>query len=58
VYGDSLQNNLVAVIVPEKEHIEKWASENEVSGTFDQILANEKTNKFMLDEVKRLSKEA
>jgi len=58
VYGDSLQNNLVAIVVPEKRHVEKWASENGVGGSYDEILVNEKTNKFFLEEIKTLSKQA
>lgn len=58
VYGDSLQNNLVAVVVPEKAALEKWASENNVNGTYDEILKNPATVKFYIEEIKKLSKEA
>lgn len=40
VYGDSLQNNLVAIIVPEKPVLEKWAGENGVTGDYKEILKN------------------
>jgi hypothetical protein len=30
--------------VPERPVIEKWANENGLTGTFDEIIANEKTN--------------
>lgn len=58
VYGDSLQHFLVAVVVPDKPILEKWAGENGVTGTYAEILANPKTNKFFLDEMKAKSKEA
>jgi long-chain acyl-CoA synthetase len=58
VYGDSLQHYVVAVVVPDKPLVEKWAAENGVAGTFEDILANEKTNKFFLDEMKARAKEA
>lgn len=49
---------MVAIVVPEKEQIEKWAKENGVEGDYEKIIADEKTNKFYLEEMKRLSKEA
>ena len=58
VYGDSLQHFLVAIVVPDKPVLEKWAAENGVTGTYAEILANPKTNKFFLDEMKAKSKEA
>lgn len=48
----------MAVIVPEKPVVEKWAAENGVAGSFDEIINNEKTNKYILDEIKKVSKEA
>lgn len=58
VYGDSLQHFVVAVVVPEKPAIEKWAAENGVAGTFAELCKNEKVNKFYLDEMKAKAKEA
>jgi len=58
VYGDSLQNNLVAIVVPDQAHMSKWASENGVEGDYEAIIKNDKTNKFFLDEIKNLSKAA
>mgnify|MGYP001806485528 CR=1 FL=1 len=58
VYGDSLQNNLVAIVVPEKAAVEKWASDNGVAGSFEEILTNAKIIQMYLDDFKRLSKEA
>lgn len=58
VYGDSLQYYVVAIVVPEKSQIEKWAASNGVTGTYTEILADPKTNKFYLDEMKAKAKEA
>ena len=38
--------------------IDKWAAENGVTGTYESILANEKTSKFLLEEIKQKGKEA
>jgi len=45
-------------VVPDQPIIEKWAAENGVTGTYAEILANSKTNKFYLDEMKAKCKEA
>ena len=58
VYGDSLQNNLVAVVVPEKPILEKWAAENSVSGSYEEILASLQVNKLYLEDIKKQSKDA
>ena len=58
VYGDSLQNNLVAVVVPEKPILEKWATENSISGSYEEILASPQVNKLYLDDIKKQSKDA
>jgi long-chain acyl-CoA synthetase len=58
VYGDSLQNNLVAVVVPEKPILEKWAAENSVSGSYEEILASPQVNKLYLEDIKKQSKDA
>jgi long-chain acyl-CoA synthetase len=47
VYGDSLQHYVVAIIVPDKQMVEKWASENGVTAeTFTELLKEEKVIKF------------
>lgn len=53
VYGDSLQHVLVSIIVPDKPFLEKWAAENKVTGTYLEILANEKTQKLIEGEIKK-----
>ena len=41
VYGDSLKSCAVAIIVPDEEALPKWAKENNISGTFAELCANE-----------------
>lgn len=38
IYGDSLQHYLVAIIVPDKEEVMKWANESSVEGEFEDII--------------------
>ena len=59
VYGDSLQHYLVAIIVPDKVAIEKWASENGVvESDFGQLLKNQDIIKFFQNEMVLKSREA
>jgi|LauGreDrversion4_2_1035121.scaffolds.fasta_scaffold112271_2 long-chain acyl-CoA synthetase len=64
VYGDSLQHYLVAIIVPERAALEKWAADNgvksEKSGDegFVELLANPAVSKHYLDEIVLKSREA
>ena len=58
VYGDSLQHFLVAVVVPDKPMLEKWAKENGVEATYEDLVKHEKVIKFYLDEMRSKAKEA
>lgn len=58
VYGDSLQNFLVMVVVPDKEPLEKWAKESGITGEFSELLQKEEVNAHYMSELKRISKEA
>lgn len=63
VYGDSLQHFLVAIVVPDRAILEKWASDNGVpvgegdSGYLD-LLQNPRANKHILEEIFAKSREA
>ena len=53
VYGDSLQANVVAIVVPEKAIIEKWAKENNIEfSSFEDLCKNEKVSAFLLNDIK------
>jgi long-chain acyl-CoA synthetase len=59
VYGDSLQHNVVAIVVPDKPILEKWATDNGLTGDYDTaILTNPKVNELMVSEIKTKCKEA
>ncbi|CDW80098.1 amp-binding enzyme family protein [Stylonychia lemnae] len=60
VYGDSLQHNLVAIVVPDKHHLQKWAKEQDLqeSEDYEALIKSPVVNKFLLDEIKTLSRSA
>lgn len=59
VYGDSLQHFLVAIIVPDKAAVEKWASEHSIFvDDYRLLLTLPALNKFFQNEMVLKSKEA
>jgi len=42
LYGDSLKNACVAIIVPDEEYVLKWARENDITGanSFEQLCSS------------------
>jgi len=50
VYGDSLHNYLVAVIVPEKEALSKF-------GDNDEALNEDKVKNSFIEELKKIAKQ-
>ena len=42
VYGDSLQNNLIAIVVPNKEITQTWCEENKIQNQDYEALLQEK----------------
>lgn len=44
---------VVAIIVPDKPFLEKWAAENQVTGTYQEILVHEKVVKLFEGEIKK-----
>lgn len=58
IYGDSLQNNLVGIIVPDKPVIEKWAKEQGITEEWNILIKNEKVIKLVQDDIKAKAKEA
>ncbi|GLC41297.1 hypothetical protein PLESTB_001078100 [Pleodorina starrii] len=58
VYGNSFENCLVAVVVPNKEVITAWAQEAGVKGDYDKDLLHvPKVNDYILSELVRVAKE-
>ena len=56
IYGDNKPFN-VAVIVPDKESLTKWAAANGVSGTYDVLLKDAKVREKMGQELEVASKQ-
>ena len=53
-YGDSLKSACVAIIVPDEEVLTKWASDNGVSGSFEDLCKNEVSLKRLV-QYKRIA---
>lgn len=51
VYGDSLKNNIVAVVVPEITVAEDWCRKNKIEFNFEQVCQNEDFKKVIFDEI-------
>lgn len=51
VHGDSKKSCLVAVVVPEKDPVQKWADKNDVHGDINSWCTNEKVKKAILDQM-------
>jgi long-chain acyl-CoA synthetase len=48
---------VVAIVVPERPQLEKWAKENNVEfSSYDELCRNEKVNAFLLAEIKTYGK--
>lgn len=57
IYGDSLQHFLVAIIVPDKDEVMKWAKANGVEGGFEAVIATEEFKKHLEEELVDKKKE-
>nr|XP_043628375.1 long chain acyl-CoA synthetase 4-like [Erigeron canadensis] len=57
IYGNSFESFLVAVVNPNKESLECWATENGVPGDFCSICENPKTNAYILQQLTNIAKE-
>lgn len=57
VYGNSFESFLVAVVNPNKETLEVWAEENEITGDFTSLCENHKAKEFVLGELTKIGKE-
>ncbi|XVE58061.1 hypothetical protein DITRI_Ditri04bG0140000 [Diplodiscus trichospermus] len=57
IYGNSFESFLVAVVNPNKQAMECWAAENDISGDFDSICQNPKAKEYILGELSKIGKE-
>lgn len=51
IYGNSFESFLVAVVVPEKQALEDWAANNNVTDDFKSLCKNGKARRYILDEL-------
>lgn len=56
VWGDSLQNFLVAIVVPKIDYLRKIAEERKIMGTDDELLQNKDIRLIVLEELKDCGK--
>ncbi len=58
VYGDSGRDFLIAIVVPLKTEVLKWAKEKEIEATFDSLCENYAFKLHFLSEFTKMGKEA
>ena len=51
VYGNSFENFLVAVVVPNEAQVLAFAEENKLAGDYAELCADDKVKKFVQDEL-------
>uniref|UniRef100_A0A2P2M446 Long-chain-fatty-acid--CoA ligase n=3 Tax=Rhizophora mucronata TaxID=61149 RepID=A0A2P2M446_RHIMU len=51
VYGNSFESFLVAVVVPDKQALEEWAANQNVTDDYKSLCKNPKARKYILDEL-------
>ena len=56
VYGNSFENTLVAVVVPNEESLMAWASQNDVDGDFAAVCRDKRTNDYLSAELAQTAK--
>jgi len=54
VYGESMQDCLVAICVLDPDFIPRWAKDNKVDGSLEELAKNPKLNDAVMADLKRL----
>jgi long-chain acyl-CoA synthetase len=58
VYGDSLESFIIAVVVPEKDHVLKWAKNQSLPvEDYEQLLQSNELKKEIIKEMDAKAKE-
>merc|ERR1712224_10145 len=57
VYGNSFENCVVAVVVPNEEKLMAWAKDKGIAGDYATVCKTSEANKMILDELKKTGKE-
>lgn len=55
IYGSSLKNSCVSVVIPEEAWAKNWARENGVEGDFEAICKNAELKKVIVADMNRLA---
>ena len=55
VYGDSYKNSLVGIILPQVSFLKKWAEDNKISGSIEELCKNPKVIQTILKSLKELA---
>lgn len=58
VYGDSLQSQLVAVVVPDEEELAAFATRNRMTGSFKDLAANPGVQAMILKDMNQVATDA
>ncbi|CAG9320239.1 unnamed protein product [Blepharisma stoltei] len=58
VYGDSLQNYLIGIVIPEKAEVEAWAKDHDIKGNWEEICKNPAVVEMVLNDMNRIGKES
>lgn len=56
VDGNSYHSFPVAIVIPEKEHLQKWAEEQGLTSNYEDLLKSKEAKDYILAEFKRISK--
>jgi len=56
VYGDSLQSSLVAIVVPDEEYGNEWASLKNINQSFDTLCKEEIFQQTIMQNINHISK--
>ena len=58
VYGNSFENCVVAVVVPNEDKLTAWAKEKGIAGDYAALCKTPEANAMLLSELKKTGKEA
>lgn len=56
VYGNSFESFLVAIVIPNPQALESWATANGETGNYESLCQNPKAKKYILDELNATGK--
>ncbi|XP_038985082.1 long chain acyl-CoA synthetase 4-like [Phoenix dactylifera] len=56
IYGNSFESFLVAIVNPNKQALEHWAEENEISGDYPALCENPREKEYIRGELSKIAK--